>query len=163
MRRLHLLIALVVFAADQLTKWVIGSAIPLHDAWPVIPGFFRLTHVKNRGAAFGIFADSTAPMKIEVLILLSVMALVVVLLLLWQQQPGARRTGLGLALILGGAIGNLFDRLARGSVVDFLEFCLRGFHWPAFNVADSAIVIGAGLLVLDMLLTRSPKQAGGRV
>jgi len=162
MRRLHLLIALAVFVADQLTKWVIGSAIPLHDARPVIPGFFRLTHVKNRGAAFGIFADSTAPMKIEVLILLSVVALVVVLMLLWE-QPGARRIGLGLALILGGALGNLFDRLARGSVVDFLEFYLRGFHWPAFNVADSAIVIGAGLLVLDMLLTRSPKQKGGRV
>jgi signal peptidase II len=162
MRRLHLLIALAVFVADQLTKWVIGSAIPLHDSWPVIPGFFRLTHVKNRGAAFGIFADSTAPMKIEVLILLSVVALVVVLMLLWE-QPGARRIGLGLALILGGALGNLFDRLAHGSVVDFLEFYLRGFHWPAFNVADSAIVIGAGLLVLDMLLTRSPKQAGGRL
>ena len=162
MRRLHLLVALAVFVADQLTKWVIGSAIPLHDSWPVIPGFFRLTHVKNRGAAFGIFADSTSPMKIEVLILLSVVALVVVLLLLWE-QPGARRIGLGLALILGGALGNLFDRLAHGSVVDFLEFYLRGFHWPAFNVADSAIVIGAGLLVLDMLLTRSPKQAGGRV
>jgi signal peptidase II len=158
MRRLHLLIALAVFAADQLTKWVIGSAIPLHDSWPVIPGFFRLTHVKNRGAAFGIFADSTAPMKIEVLILLSVVALVVVLMLLWE-QPGARRIGLGLALILGGALGNLFDRLAHGSVVDFLEFYLRGFHWPAFNVADSAIVIGAGLLVLDMLLTRSPKHS----
>jgi len=162
MRRLHLLVALAVFAADQLTKWVIGSAIPLHDSRPVIPGFFRLTHVKNRGAAFGIFADSTSPMKIEVLILLSVVALVVVLMLLWG-QPGARRIGLGLALILGGALGNLFDRLAHGSVVDFLEFYLRGFHWPAFNVADSAIVIGAGLLVLDMLLTRSPKQTGGRV
>jgi len=162
MRRLHLLVALAVFVADQLTKWVIGSAIPLHDSWPVIPGFFRLTHVKNRGAAFGIFADSTSPMKIEVLILLSVVALVVVLLLLWE-QPGARRIGLGLALILGGALGNLFDRLAHGSVVDFLDFYLRGFHWPAFNVADSAIVIGAGLLVLDMLLTRSPKQTGGRL
>ena len=162
MRRLHLLVALAVFAADQLTKWVIGSAIPLHDSWPVIPGFFRLTHVKNRGAAFGIFADSTSPMKIEVLILLSVVALVVVLMLLWG-QPGARRIGLGLALILGGALGNLIDRLAHGSVVDFLEFYLRGFHWPAFNVADSAIVMGAGLLVLDMLLTRSPKQTGGRL
>jgi len=158
MRRLHLLIALAVLVADQLTKWVIASAIPLHDSRPVIPGFFRLTHVKNRGAAFGIFADSTSPMKIEVLILLSVVALVVVLMLLWE-QPGARRIGLGLALILGGALGNLFDRLARGSVVDFLEFYLRGFHWPAFNVADSAIVIGAGLLVLDMLLTRSPKHS----
>jgi signal peptidase II len=158
MRRLHLLIALAVLVADQLTKWVIASAIPLHDSRPVIPGFFRLTHVKNRGAAFGIFADSTSPMKIEVLILLSVVALVVVLMLLWE-QPGARRIGLGLALILGGALGNLFDRLAHGSVVDFLEFYLRGFHWPAFNVADSAIVMGAGLLVLDMLLARSPKHS----
>jgi signal peptidase II len=162
MRWLHFFIALAVFAADQAAKSAIESALPLHDSWPVIPGLFRLTHVKNRGAAFGIFADSTSPMKIEVLILLSIVALVVVLALLWRHQPNARRTGLGLALILGGAVGNLFDRLVHGSVVDFLDFSLGGFHWPAFNIADSAIVIGAGLLVLDMLLTRSPSMERGK-
>ncbi len=156
MRWLHFVIAVAVFTADQLSKAVVEAGIPLHEVRPVIPGLFRLTHVKNRGAAFGIFADANSPMKIEALILLSAVALVIVLTLLWRHHPGARRTGVGLALILGGAVGNLFDRLVHGSVVDFLEFFLRGFHWPAFNVADSAIVVGAGLLVLDMLLSHSP-------
>ncbi len=154
MRWLHLLIALGVFTLDQLTKSVVEAQIPLHDVWPVIPGLFRLTHVKNRGAAFGIFADSPSQMKIGVLILLSVMALGIVLALLWRHQPNARRAGVGLALILGGAIGNLFDRLVHGSVVDFLDFYVNGHHWPAFNFADAAIVTGAALLVLDMLLSQ---------
>ena len=151
MRWFHLLIALLVFALDQLTKAVVEARIPLHDVRPVIPGLFQLTHVKNRGAAFGIFADSASPLTLQLLIALSGLALVIVLTLLWRHHPAARRSGIGLALILGGAVGNLFDRLVHGSVVDFLEFYLRGYHWPAFNVADSAIVIGAGLLVLDMM------------
>ena len=159
MRGLHLLIALAVFTLDQVTKAVVEWGIPLHDVRPVIPGLFHLTHVKNRGAAFGIFADSPSGLKIALLIALSAVALGVVLALLWRHQPGAGRTGVGLALILGGAIGNLFDRLVHGSVVDFLDFYLRSYHWPAFNVADSAIVIGCGLLVLDMLLSPSPPRS----
>lgn len=158
MRWLHFLIALAVFTLDQLTKSVVEAQIPLHDVRPVIPGLFRLTHVKNRGAAFGIFADSPSQLKIGVLILLSVIALGIVLALLWRHQPNSSRTGFGLALILGGAIGNLFDRLVHGSVVDFLDFYLRGHHWPAFNIADSAIVAGAALLVLDLLLSQSPAR-----
>ncbi len=157
MRGLHLLIALAVFTLDQATKAVVEARIPLHDVRPVIPGLFQLTHVKNRGAAFGLFADSPSELKIVLLIAVSVLALGLVLVLLWRHQPGAWpgawRTGVGLALILGGATGNLFDRLLHGSVVDFLDFYLRSYHWPAFNVADSAIVVGAGLLVLDMLLS----------
>ncbi len=158
MRWLHVLIAVAVFAFDQLTKAVVEATIPLHDVHPVIPGLFRLTHVKNRGAAFGIFADSASPMKLEFLIVLSVISLAVVLTLLWRQNPAARRTGVGLALILGGAFGNLFDRIAHGSVVDFLNFYVQSYQWPSFNVADSAIVIGAGLLILDMLVTPAKGQ-----
>ncbi len=161
MRLYHLLIALVVFTVDQVTKAVVESSIPLHEVRSIVPGLFRLTHVKNRGAAFGIFADSPSEGKIAVLIFLSVVALIVVVTLLWRNQPTARRMGLGLALILGGAVGNLFDRLVHGSVVDFLDFYVRGYHWPAFNVADSSIVIGAGLLLLDMMLTRAPAQVDG--
>ena len=159
MRGLHLLIALAVFTLDQVTKAVVEWGIPLHEVRPVIPGLFRLTHVKNRGAAFGMFADSPSELKIALLIAFSAVALGVGLVLLWRHQPEARRTGVGLALILGGAIGNLFDRLVHGSVVDVLDFYLRSYHWPAFNVADSAIVVGAGLLVLDMLLSPSPSRS----
>lgn len=161
MRRLHLLIALAVFSLDQITKAVVEARIPLHDVRQVIPGLFRLTHVKNRGAAFGIFADSPSELKIGLLIVVSLLAVGLVLALLWRPQPAERHTGVGLALILGGAIGNLFDRLVHGSVVDFLDFYLRGYHWPAFNVADSAIVAGAGLLVLDMLRSPSPRVERG--
>ena len=161
MRLYHLLIALVVFTLDQVTKAVVEASIPLHEVRSVIPGLFRLTHVKNRGAAFGIFADSPNEGKIAALIFLSVVALAVVVTLLWRNQPTARRMGLGLALILGGAVGNLFDRLVHGNVVDFLDFYLSSYHWPAFNVADSAIVIGAGLLLVDMVLTRAPAQVDG--
>ncbi len=154
MRWLHALIALSIFTLDQATKAVVEAQLPAHEVWPVVPGLFRLTHVKNRGAAFGIFADSPSELKILMLILLSVLALAVVMGLLWRHQPVAPRVGFGLALILGGAIGNLFDRLVHGSVVDFLDFYLGSYHWPTFNIADSAIVIGAGLLLLDMILSQ---------
>ncbi|MGH8632139.1 MAG: signal peptidase II, partial [Burkholderiales bacterium] len=100
MRWFHLLVALGIFTLDQVTKAIVEVRIPLHDARQIIPGLFRLTHVKNRGAAFGIFADSPSQLKIGMLILLSVLALGVVLTLLWRHQPHARRTALGLALIL---------------------------------------------------------------
>jgi signal peptidase II len=159
MRLYHLLIALVIFTFDQVTKAMVEASIPLHDARTVIPGFLQITHVKNRGAAFGIFADSPSEGKLMLLVFLSVVALGVVMTLLWRNQLHARRMGLGLALILGGAIGNLFDRLAHGSVVDFVYFHLGGYFWPAFNVADTAIVIGAALLVLDMMLSSTPAEA----
>lgn len=158
MRWLHVVIAVVVFAFDQGTKAAVEATIPLHDVRTVIPGLFRLTHVKNRGAAFGIFADSTSPIKIEFLIVLSIISLAIVLTLLWRQNPSAPRTGIGLALILGGAFGNLSDRVAHGSVVDFLNFYIQSYQWPSFNVADSAIVIGAALLILDMLVTPAKRQ-----
>lgn len=161
MRLYHLLIALVIFTLDQVTKAMVEASIPLHDSHNVIPGLLQLTHVKNRGAAFGIFADSPSEGKLTLLVFLSVMALGVVMTLLWRNQPHARRMGLGLAMILGGAVGNLFDRLVHGSVVDFVYFHLGSYFWPAFNVADTAIVCGAALLVLDMMLTHSPAEADG--
>ncbi len=154
MRLYHLLIALAVFTVDQITKAVVEANIPLHDIHPVISGFFNLTHVKNRGAAFGIFADAPSQAKLMLVVFLSVLALGVVVTLLWRNHPDAKRTGFGLALILGGAVGNLFDRLVHGSVVDFIEFFAGNYHFPTFNVADSAIVIGAGLLLIDMMLTQ---------
>src|SRR5437016_7738648 len=156
MRKYHFLIAFFVLLLDRLAKLTIEKSILLHDSISVIPGFFRLTHVENRGAAFGLFADSPSEWKITVLVLFSVVALAIVSVLLWRNSHSMQSTGIGLALILGGAVGNLWDRLLNGRVVDFLLFYIGQYQWPAFNVADSAIVVGAGLLVVEILFAKSP-------
>src|SRR5450631_4091395 len=156
MRRFHFLIAFLVVMLDRVTKWVVSKNISLHDGKQVIPGFFRITHVENRGAAFGLFADSPAQWKIAALVLFSIVALAIVSVLLWRNNHSMQSTGIGLALILGGAVGNLWDRLLSGRVVDFLLFYVGQYQWPAFNVADSAIVVGAGLLVIEILFGKSP-------
>jgi signal peptidase II len=130
----------------------------LHDSIPVVPGFFRIVHAENPGAAFGLFADSPAEWKVTLLILFSLIALAIVTALLWKSSHRLTSTGIGLALILGGAVGNLWDRLVSKHVVDFLLFYIGRYQWPAFNVADSAIVVGAGLLVFEILFTKSPRQ-----
>jgi signal peptidase II len=158
MRKYHFLIALFVLALDRATKWTISHRLSLHDSIPVIPGFFRIIHAENPGAAFGIFADSPSQWKAALLILFSVIALLIVSALLWKNSHRMTSTGIGLALILGGAVGNLWDRLVSRHVVDFLLFYVGQHQWPAFNVADSAIVVGAGLLVFEILFTKSPSQ-----
>ncbi len=128
--------------------------MPCTIASPIIPGLFSLTHVENTGAAFGLFADSTAQWKIGALVMFSVIALIIVSALLWKHSHALTTTTIGLSLILGGATGNLWDRMISGHVVDFLDFYVGSYHWPAFNVADSAIVIGAILLVGEILFTK---------
>lgn len=158
MRKYHFLISLLVIALDRLTKWTITHRLSLHDSVSVIPGFFRIIHAENPGAAFGIFADSPSGWKVALLILFSLIALLIVSALLWKNSHSITTTGVGLALILGGAVGNLWDRLVSRHVVDFLLFYVGRYQWPAFNLADSAIVIGAGLLVFEILFAKSPKQ-----
>lgn len=158
MRKYHFLIALLVVLLDRTTKWLVAKDISLHEGIQIIPGFFRLTHLENRGAAFGLFADSPAQWKIAMLVSFSIIALVVVSAMLWRATHAMASTGIGLALILGGAIGNLWDRLLNGRVVDFLLFYVGQYQWPAFNVADSAIVVGAGLLVFEILFVKSSAQ-----
>ena len=155
-RSFHFLIAALVVALDQAAKWAVAKNITLHDGIQIIPGFFRLTHVENRGAAFGLFADSPSEWKIAALVLFSIVALAIVSVLLWRNNHSMNSTGIGLALILGGAVGNLWDRLLSGRVVDFLLFYVGQYQWPAFNVSDSAIVVGAGLLVIEILFGKSP-------
>jgi signal peptidase II len=162
MRKFHFLIALFVLLLDRATKWVIARNIALHGNIQVIPDFFRITHVENRGAAFGLFADSPSQWKIATLVLFSIVALVIVSALLWRNSHSMSTTGVGLSLILGGALGNLWDRLLSGRVVDFLLFYIGQYQWPAFNVADSAIVIGAGLLVFEILFTKTSAPEGSR-
>jgi signal peptidase II len=158
MRKYHFLIAALVVIFDRLAKWIVDKNIALHESVAVVPGFFHLTHVENRGAAFGLFAESPSEWKIAVLVLFSLVALVVVSALLWKNSHAMTTTGVGLALILGGALGNLWDRLVSGQVVDFLDFYLGSYHWPAFNLADSAIVVGALLLVTEILFSKTPSE-----
>jgi signal peptidase II len=159
MRKYFFLIAAAVLLLDRLAKWAVASNIPLHDSVTVIPGCFHLTHVENTGAAFGLFAESTAQWKIGALVSFSVIALMVVSALLWKHSHALSTTTIGLSLILGGATGNLWDRMLTGHVVDFFDFYVGSYHWPAFNVADSAIVIGAILLVSEIVFAKSGNEA----
>jgi signal peptidase II len=159
MRKYFFLIAAVVLLLDRLAKWAVASNIALHDSVTVIPGLFHLTHVENTGAAFGLFAESSAQWKVGALVSFSVIALVIVSALLWKNSHALSTTTIGLSLILGGATGNLWDRMMSGHVVDFLDFYVGSYHWPAFNVADSAIVIGAILLVSEIVFAKSGNEA----
>ena len=157
----HFLIAAAIIFLDRITKWAIGQTIALEDAISIIPGFFRLTHLENTGAAFSLFAESTSPFKTTMLIAFSLAALAVVALLLWRGRNDFKASTLALSLILGGALGNLWDRLADGRVTDFLDFYVGVHHWPPFNVADSAIVVGALLLLTRMLRKEPPARTAG--
>ena len=159
MRKYFFLIAAMVLLLDRLAKWAVASNIALRDSVAVIPGFFHLTHVENTGAAFGLFAESAAQWKVGALVSFSVIALVIVSALLWKNGHALSTTTIGLSLILGGATGNLWDRMMSGHVVDFLDFYVGSYHWPAFNVADSAIVIGAFLLVSEIIFAKSGNKA----
>lgn len=147
------LIALVVLAGDQVTKGLVEKSIPEHEQIPVLPHFFNLTHTKNAGAAFGLFSDSPAPWKTALLIIVSGALLLTVAGIVWKSRQLHWETSWGLALILGGALSNLFDRIRAGRVVDFLDVYFRNYHWPTFNLADSAIVVGAGFLIFHVIFS----------
>ena len=154
-RAIYLVIVVIVVFLDRWTKHMVEQRIRLYAHIQVIPGFFRITHTENTGAAFSLFADSNAPWKTTMLIAFSAIALIVVAVLLWKNHDAHIATGVGLSLIMGGALGNLWDRLARGRVIDFLLVYVKQYQWPVFNLADSAIVVGAGLLIMEILLAKS--------
>jgi signal peptidase II len=150
-----LLIAAAVIFLDRLTKTWVAARIPLGGAIPVVPRFLRITHWTNDGAAFSLFADSASPKTVHwALIAFSLLAALVILVILVRIGHRLSRTSVALALVFAGALGNVHDRIAYGSVVDFIEVHIFSYHWPDFNVADSAIVIGACLLLLDSLLPK---------
>ena len=147
-----LLISVLIVVADRFTKSLVSSRIAMGDAITVVPGFLRITHWLNEGAAFSLFADSASPNAVRWgLIAFSAIAAIAVLIALIRLGSHISVTTVALALVLGGAVGNLHDRIRYGSVVDFIEVHIFGYHWPDFNVADSCIVIGACLLLLDSL------------
>jgi signal peptidase II len=150
-------VAALIFAADRITKMIVEARVSALDTIHVIPGFFDIVHSKNRGVAFGMFNDSTNEWRTIALIVLACAAVIFVSMLLWRPQKLDRWSLWGLSLVLGGAAGNLFDRVMWGRVTDFLELYLGDYHWPTFNLADSAIVVGSALLILDML--RPKRQA----
>jgi signal peptidase II len=152
-------ITILVILLDRLSKLWIMHNILGGSGIVVIKNFFRLDHVYNTGAAFSIFADSMSPDTVRrSLIGFSLFAIVIVLVMLWRAGRVFSATGVALALILGGAIGNLYDRIAYLHVVDFLEFHIKTHFWPSFNIADSAIVTGACLLLLEIIRPQ-PKDA----
>lgn len=145
-------IAVLVFFADQVTKTMVIRRIPDRSIVTVIPGFFNLTSSKNSGAVFGMFNDSSVWWKTPVLIVVSLALLITVVWLIARTQNLQRATRFGLALVLGGALANLFDRIRAGEVEDFLDFYFRTHHWATFNLADSAIVVGTGFIILQVLM-----------
>ncbi len=149
-------LSLVIAAADQGTKAAIELHTPESFHRVLIPGFAYLVHSQNRGIAFGLLADVESKWLTALLIVGTGSVIAVLSWLLATNRLVGRRCQAGLALILGGAAGNLVDRLLRGSVTDFFEVRVGSFHWPAFNLADSAITVGAALVLLDLLLNRRP-------
>jgi signal peptidase II len=159
-RAAHLVLALLVVLLDRWSKRMVAARVPMYSHIQIIPGFFQLTHTENTGAAFSLFADSPSHWKTGMLISFSVVAMVVVFVLLWKQRHPLSLSGIALSLILGGAMGNLWDRVASGRVVDFLLFYIKRYQWPVFNLADSAIVVGAALLVIEILFHKPPTATG---
>ncbi len=147
------LIAAAVIVADQVTKGLISKSIPDHGVVPVIPGFFNLLHTENNGMAFSLFSGASH-WKMVLLVGISVALLVAVIAVVWRSHEIKWQSAIALALILGGALSNLADRIRFGQVVDFLDFYYRSYHWATFNLADSAIVVGAGLLILELLFSK---------
>jgi len=158
MRKYQVLIAVAVVVLDRVTKWLVGRNIPLEGEVPLIPGLFRLTHLENTGAAFSMFADAPSALVTRLLILFSLAALIVISVLLWRSGPLINQVTVALALVFGGAMGNLWDRALYGHVTDFLDFYIGSSHWPPFNVADSAIVIGGLLLASRAILAPAPPK-----
>lgn len=135
---------------DQITKLLIQNAFRLHESVVVIQDFFSLTYIRNPGAAFGLFADQSAGFRSIFFLVVSMVALSILLYFLAQTPKEDKSSLIAISLLFGGAIGNLIDRVRMGEVVDFLDFYIGRFHWPAFNVADSAITIGISLLMFNL-------------
>lgn len=162
MKRFHyLIVSLTIIILDAASKWLVSSSIGLHDTVPLIPNLFQLVHVRNTGAAFGIGANAESRIVPLALNMGAIAVFCIVVVYALRTAVTDRLLQIGLHLILGGAIGNLVDRFRFGYVVDFLDVYVkvggREHHWPAFNVADSAICIGIALLFLDM--RKKPEEA----
>jgi len=147
---LTLIVGMIIFL-DQLTKGLILSFMPLHTTHEIIPGFFNLVHVRNTGAAFSLLAGAPLFWRRTILIGLTIVVVALLVFAYTKVHHAEKWTRSAYALIVGGALGNLIDRLRLGEVVDFLDFYMGTLHWPAFNVADSAITVGGVMLFISLL------------
>ena len=142
---------------DQIVKAIIKNTVPLYSSITVIPGFFNISHIQNPGGAFGLLADQSPMLRMIVFIFFSSMAAGIIFYLYYKTDDSLPFLASGIALIFGGAIGNLIDRIRFGRVVDFLDFYIGTTHWPSFNVADSAVSVGITIFLYHLLLNKIPE------
>jgi signal peptidase II len=146
----------LVVIIDQITKILILKNLPLYHSITIIPGFFNITHIHNPGGAFGFMAHQDSSLRNFLFILLASIAVCFIFYFYKSTNRTHPFLASGFALILGGAIGNLIDRIRFGKVVDFLDFYVHNYHWPAFNVADSAITVGVTIFIFHLLFKKMP-------
>ena len=152
-------VSAVILVVDQATKRYIDRTMDLHSSITVVNDFFNITYLRNKGAAFGFLAHSSY--RLPFFILVSIVAVAVILAVFFRLRPDQKLTAFSLSLIFSGALGNLVDRVRLGEVIDFLDAHWYGHHWPAFNIADSAICVGVFLLVIDMFVEEKRQKRGG--
>jgi signal peptidase II len=152
-------VANALIILDQYSKVMVVNHIRLYESLTVIENFFSLTHIRNPGVAFGIFASLQMEYKALIFVGISTVAIIAILVIFHQTPVEKTRVHYGLILIFSGAVGNLIDRIQYSEVVDFLDFYVRNFHWPAFNVADACITIGVGVMIFDLFYQQKIKDA----
>lgn len=156
-RIFYFLFILILLAADQLTKAIVAQKIIFGSSKSIIPGFFNLTHIRNRGAIFGFFSQSGSQLLYVMLTLASLAALAFVIFYFLKTPTSERLMKISLSLILAGALGNLIDRIFRGYVIDFLDFYVKKWHWPSFNLSDASITIGAFFIIFIFFFRKGLK------
>jgi signal peptidase II len=150
----YLLLAAFLVVADQASKALVARTVELYKSVPVVPGFFNITRVHNKGAIFGTFSQTNNTLVFALLTAASLAALAFVAYFFFKTPSSDALMKIALTLIMAGALGNQFDRLVRGHVIDFLDFYLGSAHWPFFNVADSCITVGAGLMIFALFRSK---------
>ena len=148
----------IIVILDQLTKFWVTAKFSLYESKEIIPGFFNLTYITNKGAAFGFLGGDYGQWRHIFFIVVAIAALVFLYFAFKQFKNESRLFAFSITMIAGGAIGNLIDRIRSGAVVDFLDFYIKGYHWPAFNVADSAIFVGVTIFIMAHLLTHNDED-----
>ena len=152
----------MILLLDQITKFYVDASMRLHESIPVIQGLFSVTYVRNPGAAFGFLADASPQFRSIFFVAVTVLAIILVVHYIWRSRVDEPFLTFALSLILAGAVGNLIDRVRSGEVIDFLDVYIGSYHWPAFNVADSAISVGAVILFIELTKRGREKQADSR-
>lgn len=152
----YFLLIVLLFITDQLTKAWIARNIILNGSQEIIPGFFHIVHIRNKGAIFGFFSRTGNSFVFLILTLASLLALSLVVYYFFRASSEEKWLVISLSMIIAGALGNFVDRIFKGYVIDFLDVSVKGWHWPSFNVADSCISVGAVLLIFIFLFKRSP-------